>query len=460
MSIADAPLWSWTDLCSALKQEQSSGPSIQGISIDTRTLVRGDLFIALSGKARPEFNILKDSGRDGHDFIPDAIEKGSVAIVSTGSQELTVPQLRCEDTLSGLWDIARHRRNQLACPVIAVTGSSGKTTLKNFLSQALECGANEESLNNHIGVPLSIARMPQDANYAVLEIGMNHPGEIKPLAQLARPHVAVVLNVLNAHIGNFSDVAALREEKLSIGEGVLKGGSLIVPQDLHTEAESRFPQLDVRTFGQEDSAYVRFAMVNENRVKIVAGDTSFECDIPGGGEHRGATLCAAAATLEAMHENPARLNSISKESLPGRGKVFDAGGIRIIDESYNANPDSMRKCLQHLAHQNGKRRIAVIGDMAELGHRTGELHSSLVPELSRLDGVLCIGPSMQRHVYQHLRREIQWGSFESVNGVIEFFKQTLQVGDVVLIKGSNTVFWKHNFVPSLVGTLITESEAT
>ena len=444
-------LWTWSELCDALGLDEVRGPEIQGISIDSRVIEQGELFVALTGKARPEFNVLEDSGRDGHDFIASAVRQGAAGVLSAKDHPSKVATLQCQDTLSGLWDIARYRRNQIDGEIIAVTGSSGKTTLKSFLSQALECAASEGSLNNHIGVPLSIARTPREATRAVYEIGTNHPGEIAPLSTLARPNVGLVLNVLNAHIGNFTNLDELRAEKLSIGEGVEANGHLIVHEDLHEGAQARFPNLDVRSYGQSRTADYRYDMIDLDQVKVSTNDEIVS--IPGGGEHRAATMCATAAVLDVLGESAEKLRTISEELPPGRGRRFNVNGIQIIDESYNANPESMRKCLQHLSRQPGGRRIAIVGEMAELGDQTEALHTSLVNELNRLDGVISIGSAMNSYAYERLTPHVQWGAFDDIEGLASYCSETLASNDVVLVKGSNTVFWTRNFVPDLIKAL-------
>ncbi len=451
MSIEQSTLWSWSELCEALELAQSDGPEIQGVSIDSRTIEKDELFVALSGKARPEFNVLEDSGRDGHDYIAAAVRQGAGGVLAHHTHASVIPTLRCDDTLAGLWDLAHYRRNQIAGKVIAVTGSSGKTTLKSFLSQALECATSEGSLNNHIGVPLSIVRTPRDASLAVFEIGTNHPGEIAPLSKLARPHVAVVLNVLNAHIGNFANLDALREEKLSIGEGVAPGGCLIVDEILQEPTKTRYPDLDVRTYGQSVDADYRYEMDGMDQVQL--STLQERVAIPGGGEHRAATLCATAAVLDVLGQSAKNVHKISAELPPGRGRTFDVNGIRIIDESYNANPESMRKCLEHLSRQVGGRKVAIVGEMAELGEQTEELHASLVNELRTVDGVISVGRAMTKHAYERLESHAKWGEFEDIGGLAAFCAETLKTNDIVLVKGSNTVFWTRNFVPDLVKAL-------
>ena len=147
------------------------------------------------------------------------------------------------------------------------------------------------------------------------------------------------------------------------------------------------------------------------------------------------------------------LHAITAELPPGRGRTFDVNGIRVIDESYNANPESMRKCLEHLAGQRGGRRIALVGEMAELGDQTAELHTSLVDELNALDGVISVGRAMNSYAYEHLESHVQWGAFEDRTGLVSFCAETLKPNDVLLVKGSNTVFWTRNFVPDLIKAL-------
>ncbi len=458
MSIDSDTLWSWLELCEALGLDQTQGPSIQGVSIDSRAIQNGELFVALSGKARPEFNIFEDSGRDGHDYIAAAVRQGASGVLAHRKHGVDVSTIYCEDTLDGLWDIARYRRDQLAGNVVTVTGSSGKTTMKSFLSQALGCGGSEGSFNNHLGVPLSIARTSKNANQAVYEIGTNHPGEIAPLSKLARPHVAVVLNVLNAHIGNFANFEALQDEKLSIGEGVETGGCMVVHEDLFDSAIERFPALDVRSFGQTVSSDYRYEMSDNDEITLSTLEDNVS--IPGGGEHRAATLCATAAVLDVLGESATKLHTISAELPPGRGRSFHVADIRIIDESYNANPESMRKCLEHLARQVGGRRIAIVGEMAELGEQTAKLHASLVPSLNALDGVMSVGRAMNSYAYQDLESRVQWGAFEDVSGLSDFCKRLFKPNDIVLVKGSNTVFWTRNFVQDLISVLPESNEAS
>ena len=203
------PLWRWPALCEALGVPSVEGPDVGGISIDSRTTQPGDLFIALTGDPGPRFNASQRSDRDGHDFIKAALAAGAVGVLAHDGGEHGCPALQVEDTLDGLWDLGRAARARLTCPVVAITGSSGKTTSKTFLAAALDAFATAGSLNNHLGVPLSLARTPVDAGSAVFEIGTNHPGEIGPLSELVSPTVSVLLNVHRAHTENFPSRDAL-----------------------------------------------------------------------------------------------------------------------------------------------------------------------------------------------------------------------------------------------------------
>lgn len=456
-------LWTAEELEAALGVSLSNDwkdVRIDGISIDSRTIREGDLFVALSGKARPMFNDFVDTGRDGHDFIDDAITAGAAGCLTDRKVDSHGPYITCEDTLAGLWNLARFRRTELDGKVIAVTGSSGKTTFKSFLQQALACAANEGSLNNHIGVPFSLARTPKSAEHAVFEIGTNHPGEIQRLAELVNPDIAVVLNVKNAHIGNFGSESALLDEKLSIGEGVRSGGTLIVHEDLYELARGRFPDLIVKDFGPSGTAWMIHEDMGDEEVNLRSEDEMLRCRIPGGGQHRASTLAATATVIRVLGMEILHVLRIGSELPAGRGRWSVVQGIRIVDESYNANPDSMRQCLLHLANSTAESRIAIIGDMAELGEDSAELHRSLVPILNQLDGVICVGETMRSEVAPKLDNGVLLGTFANPNGLIGFCKETLQPGFRVLVKASKGVFWDYQFVEKLTEALQVDPKRT
>ena len=325
-------LWQWSELCDALNLARRAGPDVNGINIDSRNVKAGQLFVAISGRARPEFNINESSGRDGHSYIDAALAQGAVGILVHDEHIRDVSTLQCNETLAGLWQLGRYRRQQLKCPVVAVTGSSGKTTLKSFLCDALNAFASDGSLNNHLGVPLSLANTPRNATSVVYEIGTNHPGEIRRLSDLVKPGVALLLNVHPAHIGNFRDLAELTIEKLSIATGMERGGTLIVPTELANHVYIRNAAFNLVTHGKQSDSDVRYRVLNPLNVEIQNKNDSIVLEIPGGGEHRAATLCAAAATLTVLGLPLRALTQIREELPPGRGNMTRVSNMQLIDE--------------------------------------------------------------------------------------------------------------------------------
>jgi len=446
------PLWRWRELCVALGLPAVAGPDVTGISIDSRTLAPGELFVALKGDPGPRFNVSQRSDRDGHDFVAAALARGAAGVLVHRAVSAAAPQLIVSDTLDGLWKLGAAARARFGGRSIAVTGSSGKTTAKTFLSTALDCPASTGSLNNFWGVPLSLARTPPDAAAAVFEIGTNHPGEIAPLARLARPHVALVLNVGQAHLEYFADWDALRREKLSIAEGLEPGGTLVVPDDLNLEGVQA-PR--VVRFGESGAADVRLiafdAAATRGRFRV-AGHT-VEANVPGGGRHRALTVAAVLACMHAAGFPLVRALGLSDELVPaGRGRRHRIGEMVLIDDSYNANPVSMRAALDSLSAEPG-RRYAVLGEMRELGALAPQAHRDLASACARLDGVVCVGAGT-RPLYDALRAEQRLGFAEEQIGVdLDALAARLARPATVLVKGSNRVFWVHGFVGRLIQAL-------
>ena len=277
-----ANLWSYKELTGALGLPTQDGPDVRGVAIDSRRTEPGDLFVALAGDPGPRFQATSRSDRDGHDFVAHAVANGATAVLVHHAVEADIPQLHVADTLDGLWALGRTARARLRCPVVAVTGSSGKTTFKSFAAAALGAFATDGSLNNHIGVPLSLARTPRDAPRAVYEIGTNHPGEIEPLSRLAKPDVAVLLNVHPAHIENFGTLAAIRREKTTIAYGLPEdGGTFVCPPEIAREAANA-----CLTFGEGSDADVRLLDSAGGTARLQTPSGPFECAVPGGGPHR------------------------------------------------------------------------------------------------------------------------------------------------------------------------------
>ncbi len=425
----------------------------------------GDVFVAL-----------KDQ-RDGHAFVGDAFECGAAAALVSTAYERTARDgalIRVPDTLAALDNIGRAARARLApgARVIAVTGSAGKTTTKEMLFNAASAiapgrvHASEKSYNNHWGVPLTLARMAKDTRYAILEIGMNHAGEITPLTKMVRPHAAIVTTVEAVHLAHFGSVSEIAEAKAEIFLGLEAQGTAIIPADNpHADLlKVRASDHDAKiiTFGESEGATVRLVASElsavGSRARILIEDRlDIEYDLGLAGMHNVLNSMAAIASLYAADPEPGELYA-SIEALgavkppSGRGtqawlQAQDAAWRRVllIDESYNANPASVRAALENLAlvrHWTGApltgRRIAVLGDMLELGKDAAQLHAGLKEaiESAGVDLVFASGPNM-RHLYEALAEDKRgaWGE-ESLK-IEAALLDAVRPGDAVMIKGSN-----------------------
>ncbi|MXY57195.1 MAG: UDP-N-acetylmuramoyl-tripeptide--D-alanyl-D-alanine ligase [Gammaproteobacteria bacterium] len=437
-------LWSYQALANAVNAGSAEGPDVFGIGIDSRLTEPGDLFVALTGDPGPRFQPSTRSERDGHDYARNAVEKGAVAVLAHRNGDYGAPTLLVKDTLDGLWDIGRAARRRLDGPAVAVTGSSGKTTFKSFAAAALGAFATSGSLNNHIGVPLSLGRTPRDADAAVFEIGTNHPGEIEPLARLVEPDVAVLLNVHPAHIENFGSLEAIRREKVSIAKGLRSGGVFVHPAALVPDHDGR-----CLTFGAEHAADVRLVDVDGERAEIETSAGRLRVPVPGGGAHRALSVCAVAAVLVALEVPPKLMDRLGRLTVPrGRGNRIEVDGVTIIDESYNANPASMAATLDAFSAEP-RRRLAILGDMRELGPDTPRYHAQLAEHCNALEGVFCVGRAIEA-LYNALPVGRRLGLTEQADAEFaSYCARRLQPGDRVLVKGSNTVFWTKRFVAML-----------
>jgi UDP-N-acetylmuramoyl-tripeptide--D-alanyl-D-alanine ligase len=447
-------VWTWRDACRAVGAPVVDGPDLYGISIDTRTLERGDLFVALLGDPGPRFNTDSRSARDGHDFVVDAQRRGAAGALTHRAVDSDLPQMRVGDTLDGLWALGRGARRRFARGAFAVTGSSGKTTVRSFLAAALGCRQAAGSLNNFWGVPLSLSRTPVDAPAIVIEIGTNHPGEIEPLARLVEPTVALVLNVRPAHLQYFDSIDGLRREKLSIFNGIVDGGVAVRPDDLQPE---RLPTgVRSMTFGQSNDADVSLRdYASDTRVATyrVEGH-DLRARVPGGGVHRALSLAAVIACLRAAQVSIESALELPDAIVPtGRGSRESIGGIEIIDDSYNANPTSMAAALSGLAGEPARRTYAILGEMLELGDDSAAYHRGLAAHCERIDRVACIGAGIEP-LWDALAATQKWFRVQRAQDIaVDAIAGELMPGDVVLIKGSNRVFWKHDFAKQLRGAI-------
>ncbi len=447
-------LWAWRDLCIALGLPPVSGPSISGFAIDSRRVRPGDLFIALPGDPGPRFNPSQRSNRDGHDFIDAALAAGAAGIMSHRPGSPVAHELRVADTLDGLWRLAEARRSHLSGPVLAITGSSGKTTAKTFLAAALNAFSLPGSFNNHLGVPLCLASTPIGCGAAVYEIGTNHPGEIEPLSRLVRPDFAIVLNVHPAHVGHFSGLQAIREEKLSIRQGLVPGGCLLVEASVAPD-RTELAQ-SIRTFGSDAAADCQLLAASGNRARYRLDSVELEARVPGGGRHRALSLAAVLCTLDALGRPLSLAQDLPDSLVPaGRGVLRQVADVTLIDDSYNANPASMKAALLGLceAPPASGRKWALLGEMLELGDASPRYHADLASACAGIDRIVAVGDGMQP-LFDALPVQ-QRGRFQAQadGALLGWLCDALRAGDQVLIKGSNQVFFANRFVDRLAAAL-------
>jgi UDP-N-acetylmuramoyl-tripeptide--D-alanyl-D-alanine ligase len=444
-------LWTWDELVGASGGMADGAPAcgITGLSIDSRSLQPGDVFVAL------------EDARDGHEFVSAAFAAGaSAAIVVTGYQRKTSDGalIRVTDPLTALESVGRAARARTAARVIAVTGSVGKTGTKDALRACLSrlgaTHAAEKSFNNRWGVPLTLARMPAGTAYGIFEIGMNHAGEITPLSRLVRPHVAVVTTVEPVHLGHFASVEEIAEAKAEIFLGLEPEGIAILNRDnVHFAAlEARAVARGARVvgFGRHAEADIRLECValGPEGTDVVARVHGRRLDYRLGapGAHLVQNSLAIIAALDAvgadLADGVAALATISASEGRGARTVLRTcnGEVLLIDESYNANPASMRAALAALAtvpRARFPRRIAVLGEMLELGARGAELHRELreAIDAAGVDLVFACGGHMaDLFATLDARQKAQWA--EVADGLEGPLLDTVAAGDVVMVKGS------------------------
>ncbi|MBB5278059.1 UDP-N-acetylmuramoyl-tripeptide--D-alanyl-D-alanine ligase [Rhizobium rosettiformans] len=426
---------------------------VTGISIDSRTITPGEAFFAIKGDRV-----------DGHDYASIAIANGASLLVVSEAKlpalgRLTVPMIVVEDVLVGLQKLGMAARDRTPATVIAVTGSVGKTTTKEMLRMALapsgKVHASVASFNNHWGVPLTLARMPIDTRYGVFELGMNHPGEIGPLSRMVRPDVAIITTIAPAHLGNFSSVDEIADAKAEIFEGVVNGGDAILNRDnpyyerLEQAALAQGVE-NIHSFGQHAKAEFRLAEFDGaaelSTVWVSFGGETREVTIGAPGRHlaENAMAVLAAVSLVGADVDAAIEAFASLSAVKGRGQrhrlKMPEGALTLIDESYNANPASMRAAIAVLASaQPGEdgRRIAVLGDMLEMGEFAPSVHAELAGPLlaSGIEHVWLAGPEMVA-LRDALPETVHVVYFETTDELVNLVTAEVRAGDVVMVKSS------------------------
>jgi UDP-N-acetylmuramoyl-tripeptide--D-alanyl-D-alanine ligase len=441
-------LWTSAEIAAATGGTASADFAATGVTFDSREVGPDDLFIALKGEAT-----------DGHRFLDQAFARGATGAIVSG--ETAHPHVRVADTTAALDALGRAARGRTSATIIGVTGSVGKTGTKEALFAALDraepgqAHRSVKSYNNHTGVPLSLARMPAESRYGVFEMGMNHAGELAALTRLVRPHIAIVTAIAPAHTAFFPDESAIADAKGEIFQGLEPGGTAIVPYDSpHRDrliAAARPHAGRIVTFGLDRAADVHAIETMRTPtggtfVSARLGQEELSYTLSQPGAHWVSNSLAVLAAVQTAGSDLAIAGLALAElgGLPGRGARFMAkvrdGEALVIDESYNANPSSMRATLAVLAEETAMRRLAVLGEMRELGEKSDEYHAALAEPLlaSRAEAVLLVGERMAP-LANALEGRLEFVHVPNAATARDRLATMLAPGDAVLVKGSNGV---------------------
>jgi len=441
-------LWTSDDVARATGGTARGSFEASGVTFDSREVRPGDLFIAMPG-----------SVHDGHEFAAQAIAAGAAGLIV--SRPVEAPHVLVEDTARALQDLGRAARERCSAKVIGVTGSVGKTSTKEALYSALDrwrpgkVHRSVKSYNNHTGVPLSLARMPPDTEYAVLEMGMNNRGEIAALTRLVRPHVAIVTAIAPAHIENLGSEEAIADAKAEIFEGLEPDGVAIVPEDSPhrdrlVKAARKYADRIITFGGGEADIHALHAVGAEEGGSLITAallESDVTFTISQRGEHWVSNSLAVLAAVEAVGGDAglAGLALADLAGLQGRGARHivrvDGGEALLIDESYNANPASMAATLRSLGAESGaQRRIAVLGPMRELGEHSDRLHAGLALAVldARVDELVLVGSEMLP-LEQALEGQVHVTRAAGADEAADLLSRLLRPGDAVLVKASNSI---------------------
>jgi UDP-N-acetylmuramoyl-tripeptide--D-alanyl-D-alanine ligase len=448
------PLWTSGAMAAAMRAEVNGAlpEAVTGLSIDSRSIAPTEAYFAIKGGVH-----------DGHDFVAAALKAGaSLAVVESAQRDKFAPDaplLVVDDVLAGLVDLARAARARLDEQVIAVTGSVGKTSTKEALRCVLgaqgETHASVASFNNHWGVPLSLARCPATARFAIFEIGMNHAGEIEPLVKLVRPQVAIITTVEPVHLEFFAGIEAIADAKAEIFAGLEPGGAVVLNRDnaQFARLQRRAKKLGINnivSFGADKKSDARLLDVSLHsacsavHANILGHDVTYKLGMPGRHMAMNSLAVLAAASLVGADLALAALSLSQLEPAAGRGvrRTLEvaSGEATLIDESYNANPASMAAALNVLGRAAvgpQGRRIAVLGDMLELGPTSAALHRGLNEAIkaNHIDLVYCCGPLM-RNLWDALSTGKRGGYADSAANLEAQAVAAIRAGDAIMIKGS------------------------
>ena len=454
------PLWTKQDLMSACKASDPTSnfldccDSVNGISIDDRTIKKGELFIALVG-----------DNCDGHNYIESAVSKGACGvIVSSMKLAKKYNGLFVKNTKKALIEIGRFARNRFSGITIGITGSSGKTSTNYLLSNALiKFGKTHKTFgnyNNLIGLSLTLARLPKNYDFCVLELGMNNAGEITELTKIARPNIALITNVSSSHIQNFKNEKEIAKAKSEIFFGLQNGGVAIINSDnTWTKlliSEAKKINAKIHLYGRSKNSDTKIIKIIDDK----EGSTIFYDKIKNWhlkylNITQGENAVAAISVIKELKLEPNKAAKIISylKPLSGRGEKLTINFSKnkksfVIDDSYNANPDSMKAALYNFNKLRLKlhhfEAVVIIGDMLELGKSSSKMHLELVPILQEIkpDLLFTLG-SKSRKIYKKLKLTLKCYSYSKIDDLIKDIKQFIKPNQIILLKGSNgTGLWK------------------
>jgi len=448
--MAEHPLWTAEEAAAATGGKAQGAWAVDGVSIDTRSLKPGELFVAL-----------KDA-RDGHDFVDNAFAAGAGAAFVSRDVLAGRPGLVVDDVQSGLERLGRAARDRTGAICAAITGSVGKTSVKEMLARIFRAAGrahwSDKSFNNHWGVPLTLARMPRETERAIFEIGMSTPGEIAPRSRMAKPHIAMITKIAPAHLQGVGSIEGVADEKSDIFAGLLPDGAAILPaadrfhDRLRASALRLQPSAQLYSFGgspgPRSAAPVRYrtdGFVSRIDVDVMGEGVSVSLDAVGEHWAGNAALALLAAVLSGIGARQAA-EALSGYAPPaGRGvaetlRLPQGGEATLVDDAYNANPESMRAAIEGLSSRPGRRMVA-LGEMRELGEGSAQMHEGLADAVIAANVSLAVlsGGEM-KHLADALKRRAPGMRVEHVTGPAEAAEQVkswLEPGDAVLIKGSN-----------------------
>ncbi|MFN7038986.1 MAG: UDP-N-acetylmuramoyl-tripeptide--D-alanyl-D-alanine ligase [Alphaproteobacteria bacterium] len=441
-------IWTEDDIKKATRGKIQGKWNISEVSIDSRKANKNSMFIALKGE-----------NTDGHNYIMQALDNGASSVLIDhlpSNAHADINYCIVKNTKEGLWDLARYNRNRLKAKIISVTGSIGKTSTKELLKLCFsgigKTFANYGNYNNDLGVPISISNTPIDTQYAIYEVGMNHSGEITPLTKLIQPDIAIITTIEPIHLEFFNSVEDIARAKAEIFQGLNQNGYVILNKDnayfdLLVQEAKKLGIRNIISFGKDQDSDCKLLEFKEDhegsKIKAEIFGHEINYKLKSFGIHFGLNSLAVMGAAFALgcDLNIAANNLGNFKAIKGRGEqhnlLFNNKNITLIDDSYNAGPPSVKAALKVLGNYKGRRKVAILSDMRELGPDSVKIHIDLVRDISdnKIDKIIAVGKYM-KELYYNLPLEKQYANFDDVDEVIEVIDKYIEESDVILVKGS------------------------